>query len=124
MNVAKSTLLLISLLLCLSAFRQPLPQNEFACNVYVPNAFSPNEDGVNDVFQAQVGCTVTAFDLKIFNRWGQLVFASVSQETGWDGTSKGQLAASAVYVYVLKVAYDQEGTVKSEVKTGEVSLLR
>jgi gliding motility-associated-like protein len=124
MNRTKSTLLLLCTLFCLSAFRQPLPQNEFACNVYVPNAFSPNEDGVNDVLEAQVGCTVTEFDLKIFNRWGQLVFASVNEETGWDGTSKGQLAPSSTYVYVLKIAYDVEGAAKSEVITGEVSLLR
>jgi gliding motility-associated-like protein len=124
MNRTKSTLLLWCALFCLSAFDQPLPQNEFACNVYVPNAFSPNEDGVNDLFQANIGCTVTEFDLRVFNRWGQLVFSSQNPDDGWDGNSKGEPAISAVYVYVLQVSYDQEGKLKSEVKTGDVALIR
>lgn len=122
--MAKSTLLLLLAMFCLSAFDQPLPQNEFACNVYVPNAFSPNDDGVNDQFQAYVGCTVTQFDLRVFNRWGQLVFSTVNAEDGWDGTIKGEAAISAVYTYVLKVTYDQEGKEKSEIKTGDVTLIR
>ncbi|MFN7116091.1 MAG: gliding motility-associated C-terminal domain-containing protein [Saprospiraceae bacterium] len=122
--MAKSTLLLLCALFCLSAFDQPLPQNEFACDIYVPNAFSPNDDGVNDLFQAHVGCTVTAFDFRVFNRWGQMVYSTVNQEDGWDGTLKGEPMLSAVYVYVLQISYEQEGEVKSEVKTGDVALIR
>ncbi len=121
---AKSTLLLISAFLCLSSFYSALPQDKFTCNVYIPNAFSPNDDGVNDVFQPNVGCPITAFDLKIFSRSGQLIFSTQNSEDGWDGTSKGQLAAASAYVYLLKVTYDQEGDAKSELKTGDVALIR
>lgn len=124
MKRTKSTLLLCCALFCLSSFYETPSQNEFACNVYVPNAFSPNDDGVNDVFQANIGCTVTEFDLRVFNRWGQQVFSSQNPDDGWDGTMKGEPALSAVYVYVLQVSYDQEGEVKREMKTGDVALIR
>jgi gliding motility-associated-like protein len=124
MNKTIVTLLALCAVLCCTAFQSPFSPPEFACKVYLPNAFSPNEDGVNDVFQAHVGCTVTEFDLRVFNRWGQLIFATQQPDEGWDGTTKGQPAIQAVYVYVLKVTYDQDGEARQEVQTGDVALIR
>ncbi|TAK34483.1 MAG: gliding motility-associated C-terminal domain-containing protein, partial [Saprospiraceae bacterium] len=53
--------------------------------LYIPNAFSPNADGINDEFQAYPACEIYNFRMKIFNRWGGLVFQSDDPETGWDG---------------------------------------
>ncbi len=71
---------------------------------YLPNAFSPNDDGVNDTFRAYpaAGVDFQAFELKVFDRWGALLFESDDAEHGWDGTHKGQLMDTGVvawYVY-------------------------
>jgi gliding motility-associated-like protein len=78
----------------------------------VPNAFSPNDDGVNDRLQAfasegQAG-EVAVF--RIFDRWGALVyeaapFALGSTAQGWDGRIRGELAAPGAYAYYLRVNF-------------------
>jgi len=68
--------------------------------VYVPDAFSPNGDGLNDMFFAK-GIDVTSFDMKIFNRWGELFFESTDINKGWDGTLNGKPVPNDVYVWVM-----------------------
>lgn len=70
-------------------------------SIYVPNAFTPDGDGHNEVFQA-VGEELVDVQMQIFNRWGQLIFVSESIDMGWDGNYKGQPADSEVYVYKIK----------------------
>ncbi len=67
---------------------------------FIPNAFSPNDDGQNDVFNVLGGCFKN-FHLQIFDRWGEKVFESFDQEIGWDGTFKNKRKSSAVFVYVF-----------------------
>lgn len=69
---------------------------------YVPNAFTPDGNGLNDVFTV-VGGPFDEFNLKIFDRWGILVFESEDPGRGWDGSFKGLVAQPDVYVYHLKV---------------------
>ncbi|MCE3260376.1 MAG: domain containing protein, partial [Bacteroidetes bacterium] len=88
--------------------------------LYVPNAFTPNNDGSNDVFLA-VSNNVNKFEMQIFNRWGALVFQSSDIRKGWDGTYKGALAESAVYVY--KINYTNKDA-KMNTLTGNVTLIR
>lgn len=84
--------------------------------VYVPNAFTPNGDGNNDMFMVY-GQDIKTASLKVFNRWGELVFESNNQFSGWDGTYKGQPAPTSVYTYVAEITYlnntatDRKGTV-------------
>ena len=68
--------------------------------VGVPNAFSPNGDGINDMIFIK-GFGFDEIQLLIFNRWGELVFQTNDRSVGWDGTYKGQLQETEVYVYVL-----------------------
>lgn len=68
---------------------------------YIPNSFSPNGDGLNDLF-APVGPGVERYDLKIFNRWGQLVHDEDTR--GWDGKFKGELVMPGVYFYLMRVS--------------------
>lgn len=91
------------------------------CQVYVPNTFTPNDDGVNDVFMAK-GENINIFELAIFNRYGEEVFSTDSIDEGWDGTFKGK--ASPMGVYSFKVLF--QNTVSKDVvsKTGYVSLVR
>jgi len=72
-------------------------------SVFVPNAFSPNDDGKNDIFLPMiVGQDETQFSFTIYNRWGELVFSSESSSTGWDGTYKGLKVKNDVYVWKLQ----------------------
>ena len=71
-------------------------------NVFFPNAFSPNDDGVNDVLMVR-GSAIAEVNFIIYNRWGEKVFESNSQEQGWNGYHKGQKVSPDVYGYYLKV---------------------
>ena len=78
---------------------------EFQCDfplTFVPNAFTPNGDDANDVLFVR-GEFIEAFTLKIYDRWGEVVFETSDQEIGWDGTFKGKELDPAVYVYHLNV---------------------
>ena len=69
-------------------------------DVFIPNAFTPNNDGENDVVYVR-GKNVAEMVLKIYNRWGELVFETTDQTKGWDGTYKGKLVDPGVFVYYL-----------------------
>ncbi len=76
----------------------------------IPNAFSPNSDGINDFFQAIAIGTVASFDLVIYNRWGELVYQNNTDITkGWDGTFEDKLQPIGSYIYKFN-AIDGEGT--------------
>ena len=61
------------------------------CEVYIPNAFTPNGDGLNDLFKVMVGGDLTDFQMQVYNRWGQLVFESKQISKGWNGYYKSEL---------------------------------
>jgi len=70
--------------------------------VFVPNAFTPNGDGRNDVFYVQgIGILEGSYIIRIFNRWGEEVFFSTDPEYSWDGTSKGGRCLLGTYVYLI-----------------------
>jgi gliding motility-associated-like protein len=71
------------------------------CRVFVPTGFTPNNDGKNDLFKILGVETVTNFSLKIFNRWGEVVFETTDKAKGWDGRFKGVETPTGVFVYVL-----------------------
>jgi gliding motility-associated-like protein len=88
---------------------------------YVPNAFTPNGDGVNDIFRAiPVGMANTVY-FRIFNRFGELLFETNQFLKGWDGTFKGKPQPNGVYVWV--VAGTDRNFKKVEIK-GTVNLIR
>lgn len=88
--------------------------------LYAPNAFTPNGDGVNDKFNA-FALGVALFEMKIFNRWGELVFSTMDIEEGWDGYFKGELQNPDVFVYHVRAIY-MDGYEKS-IK-GSLTLIR
>ncbi|RME93008.1 MAG: hypothetical protein D6772_16325, partial [Bacteroidetes bacterium] len=94
------------------------------CPVYVPNAFSPNLDGVNDDFLPQGACPFQEYELTVFDRWGNQVFASTDPNTGWDGRSRGKLVAQGAYVYFLRYTVVENGISRVAQRSGEVVLLR
>ena len=88
-------------------------------NILIPNAFTPNDDGVNDVFQALGERSEVVSSLTIYARWGEKVYES-SGKVFWDGTIDGKPAPSDVYVYIIEVSC---GTDQAR-KVGDVTLLR
>lgn len=86
----------------------------------VPTAFSPNGDGINDRWEIK-GFGVIKYDMKVFNRWGQLMFHSTSQKLGWDGRFNGAIQPMDAYAFVLNLEFSDG--VKAN-KTGNVTLLR
>jgi gliding motility-associated-like protein len=88
--------------------------------VYLPDAFSPNDDGLNDVFVVQ-GDIPTDFTMTVFDKWGSTVFYATSSKTTWNGTLDGQLLPSGSYLYQIKTK-DKAGLVFE--KRGAVLLLR
>ncbi len=83
-------------------------------NVYIPNVFSPNADGINDLFHPSIADNLLeSFDMKIFDRWGGLIY----QGEEWDGSE----LSSDVYIYLIEVAFTNGAT---NVFNGTVTLLR
>jgi gliding motility-associated-like protein len=91
-----------------------------APKVYLPNIFSPNGDGNNDVYYVR-GTDVPMMNMKIFNRWGNLVFESGESQIGWDGSYQGKECPEGVYFYFLEFS-GQDG--HSHQKKGNVTLVR
>ncbi|MEJ7679951.1 MAG: PKD domain-containing protein [Segetibacter sp.] len=86
----------------------------------VPNAFTPNGDGINDrVFVRGFGIIKMAW--RIYNRWGEMVFATNDRTEGWDGTYKGSVQPKEVYHYILAVVYSDKTNYE---KKGDITLLR
>jgi gliding motility-associated-like protein len=98
-----------------------------ACNVYIPNAFSPNGDGINDELQVYFGCD---FDYRVkrfqvFNRWGSPVFSAFNtNDIRWNGQVKGQDLPPDVYVWYLEYEFDFDGKVKNVLESGDFTIVK
>lgn len=96
---------------------------DYVCDnpfVYLPNAFTPNGDGDNDILYVRSAIAHKVL-LRIFNRWGQMVFETETQHVGWDGTFKGRPCDPDVYDYYLKVICVDE---QENIMKGNVTLIR
>lgn len=93
------------------AFRECHP------TVYIPTAFTPNSDGLNDLFRVNVAGRVKSFSLVVYDRFGQRVFVSKDPAKGWDGTIKYKKQNTGLYVWMLQytdgsgASFSQQGTV-------------
>lgn len=90
------------------------------CIIAVPNAFTPNGDGRNDLFLV-INKNIGSFHLQIFNRWGQKVFETKDQNEGWDGNYHGVKEETGTYVYSIELTFINGQTVE---KKGNVTLIR
>lgn len=92
-------------------------------NIYVPNAFTPDGDGLNDYFMPSVyGFAEDGYELLIFDRWGLLIYSSDSQSAAWDGSYKGEPCMIDTYVWKVKATDKYTGEDKSFM--GHINLLR
>jgi len=94
---------------------------EVCSPVSFPSAFTPNQDGVNDIFEADPKSKATNFKLQIYNRWGQMVFTSTDLHAGWDGRHNGGTCPVGTYYWVATFT-NQEN--KPAMQKGYVTLIR
>jgi gliding motility-associated-like protein len=68
---------------------------------FIPTAFSPNGDGLNDVFRPTL-INFEDYKLQVYNRWGELLYESKDVKAGWDGTFRGNPVQDGVYTYIMR----------------------
>jgi gliding motility-associated-like protein len=89
--------------------------------IFIPNSFTPDSDGLNDVFEAE-GTGIVEFEMKVFDRWGGVIFESSSIDLGWNGNNYSGLPTdNGVYLYHVAL-YDYNG--RLWVYNGDINLTR
>jgi gliding motility-associated-like protein len=91
-------------------------------NIYIPNIFSPNGDGLNDVFRPELGeGSYTLERLQIFDRWGSRVYDCKGSDCAWRGNVRGSSASKGVYVFEMQFRIEDGRLL---IKNGDVTLVR
>jgi gliding motility-associated-like protein len=78
-----------------------LPVNVYA-DIYIPNSFTPDGNGTNDIFRIPPGTTLNLQSFQIYNRYGEIVFRTTDINSGWDGTFKGVKSPAGAYTYIIR----------------------
>src|SRR5205085_1388168 len=86
---------------------------------YIPNAFTPNNDGKNDCFSVRYWGYTQSFEMNIYNRWGERVFHTNNIQACWNGFYKGELQPSETFIYIIKM----EGPCGSTTRKGTITLI-
>ena len=99
------------------------------CNLWIPNTFTPDGDGLNDGFQIVSSCQWDAFSFRVFNRWGEQVWSTFDQDRPWDGGADDlgegkHYLPDGVYTYVVRWEYRDRGVFFKDQKVGHVLLVR
>ncbi|MEM1119985.1 MAG: gliding motility-associated C-terminal domain-containing protein, partial [Bacteroidota bacterium] len=90
------------------------------CQLYLPNSFSPNGDGINDALQALTDCELQFFTMDVYDRWGNLVFATNDVQQTWDGTYNGQSLDQGVYLWSVQYQFAGQRDVVMETQTATI----
>lgn len=90
--------------------------------IYVPNIFSPNDDNENDKFCIYPIAQCSDYMLRVYDRWGELLFESRNPDTCWDGSFRGKSLSSGVYVWTI--AFYSEALHRQKVISGDITLIR
>ena len=108
---------------CHAATMFTVIQSDISCYdpiVYVPNIFTPNGDGTNDILYVR-GRGIETLQFIVYDRWGERVFKTEDPNQGWDGTFRGKPVESAVFVWYLKATLSNDETIK---RKGNVTIIR
>ena len=90
--------------------------------IFVPSAFSPNDDGINDLFKTHFGCNIINYKISIYNRWGNCVFESQDIYDSWNGKYKNTTCENDTYSYII--SYTVKENKKIGNKKGSILLLK
>lgn len=101
-------------------FRSNISTLQSVCNIFVPNAFTPDGDGLNDIFIPRLSFSPRNYKFTIYTRTGVMIFQTDSHGTGWDGRHKGSLMPPGVYLWSLRLI-NPSGV--SEQRKGTVTIL-
>ncbi|MBV7530281.1 gliding motility-associated C-terminal domain-containing protein [Chitinophaga sp. sic0106] len=112
--------LIVKALGCEEQLSDPAGGKTLPDGIFIPNTFTPNNDGKNDVLLVY-GYIINTMHLTIFNQWGEKVFETMNQQQGWDGSYKGKALPSGVYIYVSRFTLT-DGTVTE--RKGVINLIR
>jgi gliding motility-associated-like protein len=118
---AQVTLLSIDTLGCERSDTLRIDLTNCACQVFVPNAFTPNGDGINDVLSLVHDCDLIELDLTLFDRWGHVVFHTEDPGVSWDGATADKLD---VYAFVLHYQWWNGQQDERRERHGSVTLVR
>jgi gliding motility-associated-like protein len=83
-----------------------------SCHIYIPNAFTPNEDEFNSVFGPISDCPLDIYQFQIYDRWGQKVFESYDSSVSWDGTILNTTVPNGLYMYTLRYRFASDSETK------------
>lgn len=89
-------------------------------DIFIPNAFSPNRDGKNDVFKVY-GSSIQEVEIRIYTQWGKLICDTKNNTNGWDGSYLGKPQPIGIYMYAIKIRLDNED---SFIRKGSINLIR
>lgn len=95
--------------------------------VYIPNTFSPNDDGINDTFKPFFKSDfypIEAYQFSIFNRWGNLIFSTQDRDEAWSGCFKNEKLPNGVYIWAITIRYKDKKAVRTKDLGGSVTLMR
>lgn len=95
-------------------------KGEDESGIFIPNAFTPNDDGVNDVYYIP-DANFIKFDFQVVDRWGNQVFSTKNPSFRWNGDSNGRKLTSGIYVYVLNASTAKVAEVK---RSGTITIVR
>jgi gliding motility-associated-like protein len=94
---------------------------DFRDKIFIPSAFSPNNDGLNDIFRIGNISFQKITEFSVFNRWGNQVFNTTDPHNGWDGSYKGTPQPVGTYFYIIRISYPDG---YAETYKGDVTLIR
>lgn len=103
--------------LCTKTTSVTVPVNDVAC-LFIPNAFSPNSDGINDTWVITNAEVYPELDIKVVNRWGRTIYTFFGTYSPWDGTYNGKIAPSDTYYYSINT------NAGDPIFTGELTILK
>lgn len=98
-----------------------VPVATHPCAIYAPNAFSPDGDGINDVFRIKVFDRISDFRLSVYNRWGELLYTTTDVKSGWRGDYKGVPLPEGAYLWMVTYTAGKQQLMK---QTGTVIIVK
>jgi gliding motility-associated-like protein len=90
------------------------------CDIYFASGFTPDKNGKNDAFKVLTDLSLQEYDLKVFDRWGEIIFHTKEQGKGWDGTLKGVTLDAGLYIWISSFVYNGQ----KKFMKGTVMLIR
>jgi len=94
------------------------------CRPWIPNSFTPNNDGKNEYYAPVIDCDIVYYKMSIFNKWGELLYYTNDIYQPWDGTHNSKDCTQGTYIYVIEFQANENSILRRNKKTGLLYLIR